>query len=267
MLKGLSNLCKKCNYSFPIMSLKFFNISFNAICAALLGMAMVLFADSAKGQMFSVESGTPSRIQRSSHLNVGWGLTQFDHFGDSAYVPGYDFDASAIYASYESDAFAFHGAIGGEYTGADSTRYLNFGFELNQMIPFNQSRKYRIGLPLQLSTDYTTVRNNNYVGAADQFQQSTLKGGIGIKAILQFTDGLILRSRALGKYGFSFSPGNTFIGSLAEVEWKNRFVIANIFNDRGLVIGYDLQYRRFDIDVDRYDYDLFMNRFTIGIAF
>lgn len=249
------------------MTIRFFNISNNALFPILLGIILLTTSDVAIAQMFSVESKQPSRIKRSSHLNVGMGLTQFDHFGDSTYVPGYDFNASSIYASYETASFAFHGALAGEYTGADSTRYMNFGFELNQMIPFNQSRKYRIGLPLQLSTDYTTVRNNNYVGAADQFQQSTLKGGVGIKAIMRFTEGFILSSRALGKYGFSFSPGNTFIGSLAEVEWENRFVIANLFKDKGLVVGYDIQYRRFDIDVNRYDYDLLVNRFTLGIAF
>lgn len=248
------------------MSLKFFNISANVFLPILLGSVILLFVDTANAQMFSVESKTPARIQRANYINVGMGLGQFEHFGDSTYRPGYDFNASTIFASYETAGFAFHGSIASEHTGTDSTRYMNFGFELNQMIPFNQSRKYRVGLPLQLSTGYTSVRNNNFAGAADQFQQSTLKGGVGIKGIFQFTDGLILRSRALGKYGFSFSPGNTFIGSLAELEIKNRFVISNIFKDKGLVVGYDFQYRRFDIDANRYDYDLLLNRITVGIA-
>ena len=228
----------------------------------ILGSVETLMA-----QMFSVRNEERRIRPATNVLSIGTGPLSFDSFSDVVYTPSYNADGYMLYAQFDTPSIDLYLGFAGESSGTDSVRVLNFGVELNRILPVSRNPKALLGIPVQISTDLTTARNNRYVGPADQFQQSTLIAATGFSGSFRFGERFRLRTTPTGEYGFTFSPGNTFIGQAYGIDWKSRFIIDELIGKYGLSVGYDFQFRRFDVDADRYDYDFLSHRLLIGLAF
>ena len=128
----------------------------------------------------------------------------------------------------------------------------------------SEERNFLLQLPIQITTDLKRVQQNN---TDTEFQQSSFIIGSGIRTVARISDRFDFSLKATPNYGFSFSQGNLFGGSLFRFDGASQLFINNVLGNRGLALGYHFDFRRYDIDGNQNDYDYTSHSISIGITF
>lgn len=235
---------------------------------ALLGfLGLLLQPELVCGQMFSVEEDRRQRQVSMNKVYVGLEPMEFSYFGPrtSQQRARYDMNTPILRLRYESNNTEAIIGYGDVLTGADSVSFFHIGGSLSRPINLYNSRNFRVQAPIKLQADLTTAANNR--AFREEFQQSAITIGVGSEFHWRISSSLRWKALLIPSIGYSLSPGGTFGGSIFHLGGDTRFMIDQIFGKIGLSFGYDYTFKRFNIDVDRFDYKLRSHAFLIGITF
>lgn len=230
-------------------------------------LAFVLLVPAwAQAQMFSVGENRPDRGIPSTAFYLGLEPAAFDYRGPSG-GGAYEFNGSVVRLRLESRGLDVYLGTGGRLSGLDDVSYFDAGVQVRHGLSVLRRSRLMIQLPVQLTTGIASAVNRNTVGLNTQFQQGSLVAGLGAYVHARPANRLRLEASLIPSYGFSFATGNTFGGSLGMLEMKTRLYFDRLFGDMGLTVGYDYNFRRYDIEEDTFDYDLKAHSILIGITF
>ncbi|MFU8811416.1 MAG: hypothetical protein ACNA78_00535 [Balneolaceae bacterium] len=218
--------------------------------------------------MFSVgepERTLPTGLVNYSTFSVSWEFADFESRSDQlALFERPDFTDSVLRFRFDSPGLRISLGFGGSLTGMSNTSYFNANALLFNDLPILRRQRFMFAIPIQIVTDFKQAQNNN---ASREFQQSSFIFGSGAATHLKIGNRVDFTARATPNFGFSFSQGNVFGGSLFRFIGETRFHIANVFGSNALAIGYDFDYRDYDVDGDRDDARFFSHSITLGIGF
>lgn len=221
-----------------------------------------------QGQMFSVtdpDRSTERMAIPTNYFNLGITTASLDFSGENVSDNDrLDFDNLLLTLQFNTQGLDLSTSFGGSLTGMDDQSYVNLTARIYNNFPIKQSRKFRLSLPIQLTTDLTQVSRD--ISTAD-FRQSSLIIGSGLITAMRPNERISLHLKATPNYGFSFSQGSVFGGSLFRFDGLAKILIHNVFGDRSLAFGYNFDFKSYDIDGDINDYELTAHTFTIGIGF
>jgi hypothetical protein len=221
-----------------------------------------------QAQMFSInddERPAERMTGPTSILSIGFSPANFEFTGES--VPNndrLDFDDLLFKIQFNTQGLDLSTTFGGSLTGMDDQSYVNLSARIYNNFPLKRSPKFRISLPIQLTTDLTQVSRD--ISSTD-FRQSSLVFGSGIASTIRPVQRLSFQLKATPNYGFSFSQGSVFGGSLFRFDGVAHMIIHNIIGSRSLILGYNFDFKNYDIDGDINDYEFTAHTFTIGIGF
>lgn len=218
--------------------------------------------------MFSVgetEERQPTRLDSYSTIGIAWELGNFDFTGDDLSPEDQaDFEDSILRVRFENPGLDISVGFGGDLTGMDDRSYANVNALLYNDFPLVRSPRFIFAIPLQISTDLKSVqidRSNN------SFQQSSFVIGTGASIRYRINQRVGTSLRATPNIGFSFSQGNLFGGRLFRGTTAARLYFNDVINTNSLVIGYDFDYRDYNIEGSQNDYRYLSHSITIGLAF
>ncbi len=219
-------------------------------------------------QMFSVgdtEERTDTRLGLYSTLGVSWEIGEFEYKDDDL-PPAQraDFQDSIIRLRFENPGLYISAGFGGSFTGMDDRSYLNVNAMLYNDIALVRSQRFILGLPIQITTDLKSVALQQQ---GDGFQQSSLVFGTGASMRYRVSQRVEMSLRATPNYGFSFSQGAFFGGSLFTTKGVARLFFDRVIGSNTLAIGYDFDFKDYNIDEGRNNYQYLSHSFTVGIAF
>jgi len=237
----------------------------------LLVMAMLFSPNDAFAQMFSVqERSIENNTTPQRKAFIGFAPAEFEFNGDEEGLVNptrFNFDAMLIKFRYEFQTFNFFMNFGNEITGADSVSYFNFGFKFSQPLSLVNQEKFNMAVPIEFSGDFTNVSNRELTEGQGQFQQNAIDVGTGMQLVYRLSPSVRVAAKAVPNVGISFSVGNTFVGTTYGVNSGGRLYFDEVIGDFGFSLAYNYRFRRYDVDVDLFDYDLTSNNFAIGITF
>lgn len=235
---------------------------------SVLTLLLLLFPLCGFAQMFSVgesENRQASPLGNYSSVSAGLDFGQFDYQGSSATESErLDFDSPILRFRLETRGLDITMGLGGSLTGMENTSFLNIAGRIFNEFAIYRKQNILIGIPVQISTDLKSIQKNN---SSSEFQQNSFLFGTGISSFFRLSDNLELSLRTTPNYGFSFSQGNLFGGSLFRWDGKSQLFIGSIFGENGLSIGYHFDYREYRIEGDLNDYNYTSHSVTIGYAF
>jgi len=221
-----------------------------------------------QAQMFSVndpERSSENITTPTNFLSIGLSAATFDFTGENvAENNRLDFDDMLFTIQFNTQGLDLSTSFGGGLTGMDDQSYVNLSARIYNNFPLKRSQKFRLSLPIQLTTDLTQISRD--ISSAD-FRQSSLVFGSGLASAIRPSKRLSFQLKATPNYGFSFSQGSVFGGSLFRFDGVANILIHNVFGDRSLVIGYNFDFKNYDIDGDINDYEFTAHTLTIGIGF
>ncbi|PWN05941.1 hypothetical protein [Rhodohalobacter mucosus] len=239
------------------------------ISVLFLTLSMFFLPGAANAQMFSI--GDQSTEQRPNAPGIytiagfSWEPASFSFQGNGVPVSErVDFDDSILRLRLETPGLELSLGMGGELTGMDETTFTNVSARILNQFYIYRKENMNVFLPVQISTDLLRVRRAN---TRFEFQQSSFIIGSGIGSSFRVGDRIDFTLRATPNYGFSFSQGNLFGGSLFRFDGKSYLVIRNVIGRRSLALGYHFDFRRYDVEEELNDYDFTSHSFTLGIAF
>jgi len=218
--------------------------------------------------MFSVdddERPADRTTEPTNILSIGFSNATFDFTGENiSDNDRLDFDDLLFEIQFNTQGLDLSTAFGGSLTGMDDQSYVNLSARIYNHFPLKRSQKFRVSLPIQLTTDLTQVSRD--ISNTD-FRQSSLTFGSGIASTVRPAERISIQFKATPNYGFSFSQGSIFGGSLFRFDGIANLLIHNVFGNRSLALGYNFDFKNYDIDGDINDYEFTSHTLTIGIGF
>lgn len=219
-------------------------------------------------QMFSIDDSEPrteTALGQFTIAGIGWETANFSFEGDApADTELVNFNNSLLRLRLDSPGLDISFGLGGAITGMDNTSYLNINGRLYSNIRIIRKSNFLLQLPFQLTTDLKSVRGDN---TGQDFQQSSLTIGSGVNSSIKLNNRFQLNASATPNFGFSFSQGALFGGSLFRFDGKSVLIVNRVFGRNALSIGYHFDYRRYRIDEGFNDYDFTSHSIMVGIGF
>jgi hypothetical protein len=217
-------------------------------------------------QMFTVQEETgPVRVP-DSFIRAGVSPSNFVYTGGETGVNSpteLQFTHPAAYVAFESAGLNVSFKLANQLVGLSNVRYMDIDLTLGNQLTFIRKRRFQAGIPVDLNTSFTNVDNDRVDEVFNQVNFAVgggafFKGRVGKRVSLstEFTPG----------YGFSNSNGGFVGGTIFFLKGNARVNIARVFGNRGLSLGYDFDYRSFDIQDQSFDFDLTSHTLTIGVG-
>lgn len=233
---------------------------------AILTLSLPL--QQAQAQMFSVgdpePTGTQQMLGAYTTITAGWEFAQFEYTGDLlSDTERLDFNDSVFRLALETPGLDLSIGFGGALTGMNDNSYVNVTGRIFSEFSIFRRENLRINVPLQIITDLKRVQQNR---TDIDFQQSSFVFGSGLSTHIRLGSALDLSIGAKPSYGFSFSQGNLFGGSLFRADGSTRLYFRNLIGERTFTLGYNFNFRSYDIDGDRDDYRYTGHTIILGIA-
>lgn len=228
----------------------------------------MFLSERASAQMFSVGDPEPTRTQMLgtyTSLTAGWELGSFEYRGDVVDdFDRLDFDDSIFRLALETPGLDISLAFGGALTGMSNNAYVNAEGRIYSSVFLFRRENLIVSVPLQITTDLKRVQQNQ---SDSEFQQSSFAFGSGLATMIRLGSAADLELKGTPNYGFSFSQGNLFGGSLFRADGRAQLYLRNLIGSRTFILGYNFNFRSYDIDGDRDDYRYTGHRFFLGVAF
>lgn len=225
-----------------------------------------------QAQMFSYDNSSGTRAGIPGFAVYG-GLEwmDFDYQGSATGTQSgvYAFDGAIMRLAVEGPGLDFFIGTGGDFTGLGDVSYFDAGVRAGYGLPITRTSNVFVLLPVQLSSTYTTVTNDQVVlSEAPEFQQATMGVGAGAEIHVRIGPQMRFKLNVMPGYSYSFSfREQDADGTLFDVQGGGRFYFDYIFGNAGLSIGYDYNLRDYNIDGELLDYKGNGHRFLIGVTF
>lgn len=229
-------------------------------------LALLLFAPQSFAQMFSVGEARGPSPSSNSYLRVGVSPLMFEFMGAQNIGPNtsqLEIDNTALHIAFESPGVELGVTLANGLTGLDEQALFDLNFTLSNRFILINKRSFLAGVPIQLHSSLTNVNNDR---TEDNFSQTNFGIGGGAFFTLRFSEKILFSNEVTPGYGFSNSSGGFFGGSLFYVKAKSRLNFLRVLKNRSLSIGYDFNFKSFDIDDDFYDFDLTSHTITLAIS-
>ena len=257
------------NNLFPRIIIQIMNQNIRGIFTLFfLIMLFLLIPVTTVAQMFSVGDPEPVRERVPglySVLSVGWEFATFNFTGEAVSSGDrLDFDNSLIRFRFDTPGLDISLGVGGKLTGMSENSLVNVNARLSNRFSLYRREKINLLVPFQITTDLLRVSRNN---SDTEFQQSSLTLGAGLESAIRLGNRIDFSIKGTPNYGFSFSQGNLFGGSLFRLDGKALFFLRNVIGNNSLSLGYHFDMRKYDIDGDLSDYDFTSHSVTVGYAF
>ncbi|MEL7833242.1 hypothetical protein [Fodinibius sp. Rm-B-1B1-1] len=226
-----------------------------------------------QAQMFSVGERGPRYSGPPSEVYIGLESMEATYKGGSnpsQGVPGaFEYSGPVVKLGYNTEGLDLYLATGGQVTGVEEASYFHTGGNFDFGINLYRSPKFRLQVPLRLSSRYTNIASNETfsIQSVNRFQFGMVSGGVGVSGEWRPTKKIRARLGALPGYGFSFATGGFFGGAIGVVDAFGKLYVDRLYNDLGVSIGYNYDFRSYDIEDDIYDYDLRGHSIEIGVTF
>lgn len=222
-----------------------------------------------KAQMFSVQTEQTTRmdIPRNTFL-IGYEPTTFTFRNDvTDNIVDLSFSDPVYRVRAEVEGFQAYAGMGFNLGDNNDINYFNAGGKIDGEFRFAGSPSYYFAIPLILMTDYLQVISQDESQRASEFRQSAASVGIGISFGARLTRQFRVESRVIPTYGFSVTSFGATGGARSSLIAQNRVYMDHLFGRIGLTAGFDYHTARYNMDDERFNYDLSSNSFVIGITF
>ena len=229
-------------------------------------MVGFLKTSSVSAQMFSVDEPPLQLGPPSAFFRVGFAPASFAYSGPSfvdEQPEELEFENGLLYLALESAGLSASLAVGNGLLGMDDQSFFNLDLSfLNRFMIVRRPNTF-IGIPVQLKTALTSASTSQ---RDENFYQTSFGIGGGAYANFRIAERIFFSNQFIPGYGFSNSNGGFVAGRTFYMTGQSRINILGVIGRRALSIGYDFDFRSFDIDEDLFDYDLTMHVLTIGIS-
>ena len=230
----------------------------------LLVLSLALVPLAGYSQMFSVYN-QPERISTNkTSFRIGTSLTDFTFQGsdpEDVAVELLEVSSPILVVGVESSGLQVNALVGNRFTGIKDGSFFDLNLRFTNSVRIVRNQKFVFGIPIQLATGITTS-NSDF--EQERFSQTIFSAGTGASLEYNFKRKINLTASGIAGYGFSNSNGGFFGGSLFYSNAKARLNFLNIFGDKGISLGYDYSFKSFDIEAERFDFDLSAHLLTIG---
>lgn len=229
-------------------------------------MLLLLSFDSAYAQMFSVGEATRQRTIATSFIRIGAGPSSFIYKGNNTNPSGstlLEFDHNTLFVNLETPGVNLSLTLGNKISGFDEKNFFDLGFTLSNKFAIIRQKLITAGVPIQL---YSSISNINADATEEGFNQVNFAFGGGGFINFKLGERISFTNELTPGYGFSNSSGGFFGGSLFYVTAKSRLNFNRLIAGRSISLGYDYNFRSFDIDGELYDFDLKSHLITIGFS-
>lgn len=242
-------------------------LSWKSVVAS--GLLLMIFASNGYAQMFSVQSERERITTPRSAASFGVSFVDFQYRGpaeSAGTAADYSFSAPLAHLRLDLQGLTLYG-IYGRNLGEQSNVYSEFGAEISGGVVLVPGDAFNVVFPIALATDYVLARNQRIQSTAEEFRQNNLgiKGGLQINARLSPQ----ARFTAEAMTGYSFSITGYGLSSGNAVDWQlnNRIYFDRLFNQFGIVAGFDLKSRRYNLEENDFNYRTIYQNLVIGITF
>lgn len=220
-------------------------------------------------QMFSVHNVEKKASDSRTYFRIGTGFNSFSYTGSKTAVLDehrLDFNHNSISLQIESASTGFELGVNlaNRILGLNNNTYFNLSIYYTNALLFIREERIQLGIPIRIGSELVTVTGDD---SPDRFSQTALSLGAGGYINIKLKDTISFTNYFIPGYGFSSSSGGFFGGSMAYLNGKSRINFLNFIGNKNLSIGYDFKKFMFDIDRDKYDYDLKTHLISIGISF
>lgn len=245
----------------------------NSIRYFVLSLSIIYLLNpvSVDAQMFSVQ---PERQQTiyvpDLSINFGFSYIDFQYRGPfmvDAFTPAgsFEFSEPVFHIGVDMPGFSAYGLFG-RSLGTANNSYSQIGASVGNNFFIIPGRTFNLSVPVRLATDYVVVKNNQLLNT-QEFKQNTF----GIHSGLEMRTRLSNKSRfeVLGSAGYSYSVsgfGNSG-GTATDLSLKNRLYFDGIIRQYGLMIGFELSSRKYDLENEIYRYLAVQQQVVFGITF
>jgi hypothetical protein len=242
-----------------------------AVWTSVLLVAIVttiMLAVPASAQMFSIEPGEKVKTKSEENytmlgLSLEW--VDFSYRGAPQAQGGRaDFTNPIVRIRFESPGIRLSTGFGGSLTGMEDVSFANINAQIENGVQLARGASASAIVPIQLITDLLAVRPS---GQSYEFQQSSVIFGTGLRFQYRPSGGGLAEIETTGNYGFSFSQGSLFGGSLFRAIGGAKLYLPIFPNGRAIVFGYNADFRSYDIEGELNDYRYISHAFTIGYGF
>lgn len=221
-----------------------------------------------KAQMFSVDSIEKKTTESHTYFRIGTGFNDFVYTGNPAAVAenqrlGFNHNSISFQLESASTGFELGLNVSNKVMGLKDNTYFNFSIYYTNALLFIREEYIHVGVPIRVGSELVTVTGDH---SPDRFSQTAVSLGAGGYINIKLKDKVSFTNYFTPGYGFSSSSGGFFGGSMAYFAGKSRINFLNFFGNKNLSIGYDFRKFIFDLDKDKYDYDLKNHLITIGIS-
>ncbi|NBC27870.1 MAG: hypothetical protein GVY08_13485 [Bacteroidetes bacterium] len=232
-------------------------------------LTLLFLPGQAVAQMFSVgnsDDRPDTRLRSYTTAGISWEFADFQFVGEDLPIADRaDFEEPIIRLRFETPGLKISAGFGGSLTGMDERSYVNLNALLFNDFALYRSPRFIFAIPLQITTDLKSVTLEQ---SSNSFRQSSFVFGTGASMRYKISPRAGLVLRATPNLGFSFPQGALDDGGrLFTTTSSARFYFNEIIGSNSLVFGYDFDFRDYNIEGDRSDYEFLSHSFTIGIAF
>jgi hypothetical protein len=240
----------------------------NQFFLGLLSLTMVGFASDIQAQMFSV---TPDRnvISRPGYvLSGGIEPTNVTYTGPATMLPFEDlsFNGNLLKLQAEAGGLVFTMSTG-RNLGTTDIRYTTFGAILGSEFVFIRRPKFEIGVPLQITSLYTTMTNTSAQSRSRDFIQNALGFSTGLEAQMRLSSRLRVSLEGTGGYAFSSSAINSNGGGMAQFHASALLYGDALVRSFGLVTGVQAHSRSYRLEESQFNYDMASVSYMLGVTF
>jgi len=219
-------------------------------------------------QMFSVSSIEKKTSEAQTYFRIGTGFNDFVYTGNPAAVLNnnrLNFNHNSINFQFESASTGFELglSLANSIVGLNRSSYFNLSIYYTNDLSIIRKENIQVGIPLRIGSELVTVTGD---ASPERFSQTAVSFGAGAYIALKLKDSISFTNYFTPGYGFSSSSGGFFGGSMAYLTGKSRLNFLNFIGNKNLSIGYDFRKFIFDIDKDKYDYNLKNHLITIGFS-
>lgn len=233
------------------------------ICLVLLPFV------SANAQMFSVRSAKTIESVPSIGVYLGYQPADFYYKPSGSGTNNttrFDFKDPIYRLQLELSGIDIYIGNGWNLGPDNGLNFFNIGAHIQGYLRAYQTPHFTLQFPVRLQTDYIQVQSKRTANASDMQESS---GTIGTGPMISLRLGNMVRftSNMLLNYGFSVQSMGTTSGTIYELTNSNRLYFDNVYNNIGLSLGFDYNFKRYNMSGISYDYAFKGYSILFGITF
>ena len=240
--------------------------------AAFALLLMMTVPNTGIAQMFSVGEEGPRFNTPNSAVYLGIEPMVVSYQGSAA-PPGvvagqFAFEGPIVRLQYNTGTLNLTLGAGGELTGINPASYFDVGGALNTGFGLYRTQKISIRIPIRIASRYVNMANSGtFSPTFNRFQFGSLTVGGGANILFRPKENVRIEVGGVPSYGFSFATGGSYGGSLTSVITHGRLYFDRVFGNLGVTVGYEYDFREYDIDESVYDYRMKGHIIELGITF